>query len=434
MIVYALIVLIAILATVAVVKHMLIICEPDEVLVVSGRSHRAADGSTLGFRVLTAGRALVLPVIETVERMDASAVSVPMTVQGAYSEGGIPLNVQAVASIKISREPALLNNAVERFLGKPTHEIAEVAKETLEGHLRGVLATLTPEEVNEDRLKFAERLTSEASADLRKLGIQLDLLKIQAVSDERNYLDSIGRSRIAEIVRTAEIAESDAVRTATQVEAAAQSRGKVAEARAEAAVQQRREEVRAARAQLEAKAKSHEERAQQAGLQARAQAEQDLQRLRSELERVRLQADVSVPADIERQVAELNAEGEAAATAERGRAVAQSLAAVSTAWAECGPDAMDMVVAQRLPEIMERLSHAATGVIGQDVTVIDGGDGLALQSHVRAHPAAVASLMAEIRSTLGVDIGHALSGRSEVLSQPPVQPRPNHAPVELCEE
>src|SRR5690606_118167 len=171
-------------------------------------------------------------------------ISVPMSVHGAYSEGGIPLNVSAIANVKVSSDPALIGNAIERLLGKSSGEIARVSKETLEGHLRGVLATMTPEEVNEDRLKFAERLSDEAEPDLAKLGLQLDTLKIQQVSDDRSYLDSLGRSRIAELLREAEVAESDAVRMAEKTEAEAEARGQVAQSRANANVQRRQNEAR----------------------------------------------------------------------------------------------------------------------------------------------------------------------------------------------
>ncbi|MDD9934177.1 MAG: SPFH domain-containing protein [Myxococcales bacterium] len=425
MITTAIILASTVLLAVAIAKSLLHVCKPDEVLIFSGRSHRMADGTTVGFRTITAGRGVRIPILEEVGRMDTSAISVPMTVQGAYSEGGIPLSVQAVANVKISRQPTLLNNAVERFLGKSRDEIARIAKETLEGHLRGVLATLTPEEVNQDRLKFAERLGVEASSDLSKLGIQLDLLKIQAVSDDRNYLDSIGRKRIAEIVRTAEIAESDATRTAEQAEAAAEARGNVAQARAQAAVQRKAAEVREERARLEAVAKSREEQAEQAGLEAQAQAEQKLHAMRAELERVRLQADVTVPAEIERRVAELIAEAEAAPTAERGRAVAEAMATVSQAWQQCGPEAMDMVVAQRLPEIVERIGAAATAAQASDVSVIGAGDGLALGGAVRAYPAAIASLLSEVEAALGVDVGSLMRGDSATRSS--TAPQAAHA-------
>ena len=110
----------------------------------------------------------------------------------------------AVANVKISSDPKLIGNAIERFMGRDPIEIQRVAKETLEGHLRGVLATLTPEEVNEDRLKFANALVAEAEEDFVKLGLHLDTLKIQNVADPVNYLESIGRKRIAEVIRDAE--------------------------------------------------------------------------------------------------------------------------------------------------------------------------------------------------------------------------------------
>src|SRR5215208_444842 len=112
------------------------------------------------------GRGVRVPVVETVDRMDVSLISVPIAVTGAYSEGGIPLNVHAIANIKVSTDRRFVGNAIERFLGKPKTEIARVVKETLEGHLRGVLATMTPEELNQDRLKFARQLESSAKSDL----------------------------------------------------------------------------------------------------------------------------------------------------------------------------------------------------------------------------------------------------------------------------
>src|SRR5690606_10157355 len=94
--------------------------------------------------------------------------------------------------------------------GKSREEIRKIAKETLEGNLRGVMASLTPEELNEDKIKFAERLVDEAEEDLGRLGLTLDTLKIQNVWDDVSYLDSIGRIRNSEIQRNAAIAEAEA--------------------------------------------------------------------------------------------------------------------------------------------------------------------------------------------------------------------------------
>ena len=114
-----------------------------------------------------------------------------------------------MANVKIAGEEPTINNAIERFLGKPREEIIRIVKETLEGNLRGVLSTLTSEEVNEKKEAFAENLQAEAINDLQQLGVIVDTVKIQNVFDDVGYLNSIGRIRSAEIRRTARVAEAE---------------------------------------------------------------------------------------------------------------------------------------------------------------------------------------------------------------------------------
>lgn len=395
---------------VVVYGYLLRICRPNEILIFSGRKHRAEDGRTVGYRVVFGGRGTRIPLLETVHRMDVSLISVPIAVQGAYSEGGIPLNVHAIANIKIATEPLLVGNAIERLLGKGQKEIARLAKEMLEGHLRGVLATLTPEEVNEDRLKFARQLEASAKPDLEKMGLQLDVLKIQHIADERNYLESIGRHRIAEILRAAEVAESDAVRAAEQAEAAAGARGEVALTNANATVQRKQNELRQIKAEIDAEARAEEVRAEAAGQQARAEAELQLQRIRGELEQLRLEADVKIPAEVDAQVRELFAAGQAASIAADGEAMARSLAEVAAAWRDSGGKAMDMFVLQHLDAIFGDIANAARRVKVGEVNLIDGGDGKTIPSYAAAYPATMGSLLEQVTKTLGVDIAKVITG------------------------
>jgi flotillin len=412
-------VLLAVVLVLLAARALVHVCRPNEVLIFAGRAHLARDGGSVGFRVVSGGRAVRIPLLERVERMDVSLLSVPMTVTGAYSLGGIPLTVQAVANVKVSSEPEVLGNALERFLGLGRDTIAEVARETLEGHLRGVLATMTPEQVNEDRLTFADRLSEEAGEDLRQLGLQLDTLKIQHVSDERRYLDSIGRVRIAEVLREAEVAESDAVRSAEEAEAESKALAQVAEAQAEARIQQHHHALSEKRAGLEAQARSEEERALAAAEEARAEAEKVLQEVRAQVEELRLRADVIVPAEARRRARELEAAGAAAPVAENGRATAESLALVSEAWRDTGGHALEMFVLQHLEELLGTVASAASRVRVDAVSLLDSGDGATLASYLRAYPAAVAELLREVSSTLGVDISAVLSGPREP-PRPPV--------------
>jgi flotillin len=400
----------ALLLLLYVAVRLLHICRPNEILIFSGRKHTTPDGRSVGFRVVHGGRGFKLPVVEEVVRMDVSNISINMQVNGAYSEGGIPLSVAAVANVKVSTDKRFVGNAIERFLGVPRGEIARVAKETLEGHLRGVLATMTPEEVNEDRLKFAKHLQASAGPDLEKLGLQLDTLKIQHVEDDRQYLESLGRRRIAEILRAAAVAESDAVRSAEESEAGARARGQVALTKAQMAIQQKQNELRQIRAELDGQARAEEERAEAAGLQARAEAELELQQIRGELEQLRLEAEVTIPAEVERQVRELFAAGQAASIAADGEAMALSLAEVAAAWKDSGGRAMDMFVLQHLDAIFAEVARAARKVKVGEVNLLDGGDGRTIAAYAAAYPATVGALFKEITATLGIDVAKVISG------------------------
>jgi flotillin len=300
-----------------VMSRFLLICHPNEVVVLSGRARKMPDGSVVGYRIIKGGRALRVPVLEKAARMSLETIPLDLSVQNAYSKGGIPLRVEAIANVKIDSKEPTFGNAVERFLLKPAAEIHEIAKDTLEGNLRGVLATLTPEEVNEDRLKFAQNLIEEADADLKALGLQLDTLKIQNVSDEAGYLDSIGRRKTAEVISAARTTEAEKAAEAEEAEAEARQRAEVAKARAEQQIKTAQieveREVKTAKAQADAAARQAEAEqkalaeqteasAHQRAEVAKASADQTIRTARIEAER-----EVKVRnATAEQQVAQAN--------------------------------------------------------------------------------------------------------------------------------
>ena len=396
-------------------KSILVICPPNQVVIFSGRKRKLADGSQVGYRVVLGGRSVRVPILERVDRMSLLSIPIDLKVANAYSKGGIPLRVHAIANVKISSDPRVVGNAIERFLGRDPMEIARVAKESLEGHLRGVLANLTPEEVNEDRLKFATGLVDEAEADFRKLGLTLDTLKIQNVSDEANYLANIGRARIAMVLRDAEMAESLARSEASQGEAVSRRTGEVANQQAATEIAKKENELKTLKAQLEAKAKAAEETAVQAALQARAEAEQKLQAIRRQLEETRLQAEEVLPAQAAQQAAALAARGAAATIEENGWALAEVLKLMTTAWASAGPDAKDIFLIHNLEQILRTVVERVKALEVGEAHLLDGGDGSALASYVASYPAAVRSVLAEVSRTTGVDVVALLSpARPEV--------------------
>jgi flotillin len=389
---------------VAVVKGFLYICRPNEILIFAGRRHTLADGTSVGYKVVRQGWAMRIPVLQSVSRMDMRLFMVEVSVGNAYSKGGIPLDVQAIANVKVSSDPAFVRNAVERFLGMQSHEIALVARQTLEGVLREVLAQLTPEEVNEDRLKFAETLKVHAQDDFEKLGLELDVLKVQHVSDEQQYLQNLGRARIAVMIRDAQNAENEANQKIAEEQAGARQRAESALKKSEATVLQKRNLLRADLARMESQAKSIENEAAIAAETARATAEQELQRLRSELEKLRLECDVVLPAEAARLAAEARARGENAPLVENGKAAAEALRMVSAEWKVAGPNGREVYLLQQLRSFVE----AAVGRVAQtqvgELNIVDGGDGQAYAAFVANFPAAVARVMAETAHAVGVDV------------------------------
>ena len=407
--------LVGALALTAFLKTCLQICNPNEILILSGRKRKTKRGKSVGYRVIFGGHTVVIPILERVERMDMTTMPVPVEVRNAYSKGGIPLHIQAIANVKVSSNPSVVGNAIERFLGRSRNEIKRVARETLEGNLRGVVADLTPEQVNEDRLRFAERIAQDVSRDLSKLGLHLDTLKIQNVSDDVDYLNSIGRQQIAQIVRDAEIAESVTMGEADRIEADCQQQAEVSKTQAATVIQQKQNELRKVLAELEQRARSEEERTQAAAKEARARAEQQLQAVRAELERLRLDADQVLPAEAQRLAKEMQARGEAAALAENAKAAALVNEMLAEVWQETGVDATQVFLIQQIEMILQQAAEIPQRMTLEKVNVIDNGDGKSLASLLNVYPEIVRQFLSRVDETLGLDVTGTLN-RQQVLT------------------
>jgi flotillin len=389
---------VVVLFLIVTVKRLLWVSTPNEALIFAG-TQRALPGKTVGYRFVRGGRSLRRPFIERVEVMDLSMFTVMVHVTGAFSKGGIPLTVQGVANVKLPGEEPLLSNAVERFLGRSREEIYHIAKETLEGNLRGVLASLTPEEVNEDKMRFANTLLEEAEHDMSRVGLVLDTLKIQNVTDEVNYLSSIGRIRGATVNQEQAIAEAEARADAAVQQASNWARSEIAKLEADIIIAQQETQKRIADATSRREALIREARGEVAAQIAQVRAEIEKQRARALQEKRRLEADVVQPALAAQRAAEEQARGEAAALLERGRAEAESLRKLVESYRLGGGGARDVLALQSLLPMLAQVagSHHALKIKKLSVLPADQSPGGEL-----ARKAIGAS--EQIKAATGVDL------------------------------
>ena len=395
----------------ALAKQFLFICKPHELLVVSGRKHDLPGGKSLNFTVIQAGRHWRLPFLQSVKRMDVRLIPIELQVVRCLSMGGIPLDVHAIANVKITSDPRYVYNAVERFLDLPLENIRTAAKQTLEGLLRGVIAQLTPEQVNQDRIEFANRLVEMTESDFQKMGLHLDTLKVLRVEDEAQYLVNLGRTQIANALRDAEMVESKTGQEIAQEEATASQASAIAQKQCDIGVVQKRNELRTVTGQLEGKAQAVEREAKVAAEQARAEAEQELQSVRLQLETKRLYTEVVLPAEAEQVARKLIAEGEAALPRELGMANAQVVTELSQALAVAGPKARELFVLSQLDKFVAQVADKVRGVDIGSVQVIDGGDGQAFAAIAASYPASVVRVLGTLNALTGVDVSGMLSGK-----------------------
>lgn len=396
-----------------VIKNLYHICPPSEVLIFAGGKRRLADGREVGYRLVKGGSSIQTPLLEKTYRMNLTNMIIDLKVVNAYSKGGIPLTVDGVANIKIAGEEPTIHNAIERLLGKSRKDIEKLAQETLEGNLRGVLASLTPEQVNADKITFAKTLLEEAEDDLEKLGLVLDSLQIQNISDDVRYLDSIGRKQQAELLRDARIAEAKAqaesiIRSSENERITALRRIQRDLEIAKADAERRVRDALTKRVALIAEAESL------VGAEiARTQAELAVQTERIKQIEQQLQADTIAPAEAESKRAIAIAKANAAQIIEDGKAQAEGIRKLAESWKSAGDSAREIFLLQKLDVLLKAMASSIPEVNVKNITFVDANSG---------SPATrMAAFIEQLRQTTGLDVTEILKrlGEGEAITANP---------------
>jgi flotillin len=205
---------------------------PNEAMIISGRKHRitGADGQAeqVGFRIRKGGGAFIIPFIERVDILSLEVISLDIQTPEVFTKLGVPVRVDGVAQIKVRGDEMSIRTAAEQFLGKNAEEIRMIAQQTVEGHLRAILGTMTVEEIYKNRDQFAQNVQNVATGDMANMGLQIISFTLRDIKDSQGYLDALGKPRIAEVKRDAIIAQAEADRDATIKSAAAKQEGEKA--------------------------------------------------------------------------------------------------------------------------------------------------------------------------------------------------------------
>jgi flotillin len=476
--------LLGLFAAMALFARNYIKVPPSTVAIFFGRKHSFKDDkgntATVGFRIVRGGAALRVPVLEQVAYLSLNIISIPLRIQKAYTKEGVAVTVEAVANVKIAGDDVSLRGAAERFLGMSGDQIKGVIFQTLEGHLRAILGTLTVEEINADRQAFAQKMTDEAAVDLKKMGVNIDILTIQQISDEQGYLDALGKKRTAEVKRDAIIGEALATRDAMIRSAQADQEGKTKRYEADVAIAQSMRDKESRQAEFDAAVQAKQKEAEQAGPLATAIARQRVTEQETKIEQIRkqqevlvqeqeaarkekeLQATVVKPAEAERQAAILRAEGEKQATVIRaeatqkelefegageaakieriGRAEAAKVLAIgeaeaevikkkllaeaeglqskAAAWKNFNEAAVINMVVEKMPELAQAFATQLAGI--DKINIIEMGNGAGGSGGVNKVMSTVGggmtAMLAMLKDQFGVDIAKLMQAKTEAAT------------------
>ena len=187
-------------------------CPPDQIMVIYGRTERTADGRPKPSKTLHGGASLVWPLIQDYAYISLKPMTINIDLRGALSLQNIRINVPSTFTIGVSTEPSIMANAAERLLGFRVEDIEEMAKEIIFGQLRLTVATLTIEQINQDRDSFLELIQKNVGQEMRKVGLYLINVNIADITDESDYIESIGKKAASTAVEQARVDVANAER------------------------------------------------------------------------------------------------------------------------------------------------------------------------------------------------------------------------------
>jgi flotillin len=404
-------------------------CPSDQILVVYGKVGEGTDGFRSA-KCIHGGAAFIWPVIQDYEFLDLKPISIEVKLTNALSKQNIRVDVPSSFTVGITTEPGIMANAAERLLGLSKQQIHDLAKDIIFGQLRLVVATMDIEEINSNRDKFLANVSSNVEAELKKIGLKLINVNVTDIKDESGYIEALGkeaaakaindaRRSVAEKNRDGSIGEADAHQDERTRVAALHAQAKIGEANASrderikiadanAIAVEGENESRVTIANSEAKRREAEAEANRIAIAAEKvkeadalresyAAEQEAEKVRAFRDEATQRANVIIPAEIAKKRAEIDAEAEAEMLRRRARGEADAIFAKMDAEARgiyevlskqaegfkqlvaaagnSSEDAVKIMIADKLPDLVKLQAEAIKNIKIDKVTVWDSGQG-----------------------------------------------------------
>jgi len=187
-------------------------------------------------KIVVGGRTFVMPFLQRAQILSLEVMTLTVNTARVYTKAGVALSVDGVAQVKVARGEEAIRTAAQQFLGKTPQLIADIALQTLEGHQRAMLGTMTVEDIYQDRDAFATQVREVASTDMANMGMEIVSFTIRDIQDEHGYLEALGVRRTSEVKRDASIGQAEADRDATIRSAQASQESEAAKYTADTAV------------------------------------------------------------------------------------------------------------------------------------------------------------------------------------------------------
>ncbi len=382
-------------------------CPPDKIMVIYGKVGADKNGNARSSKCIHGGAAFIWPLVQAFTYLDLTPLSISVDLKSALSRQNIRIDVPSIFTVGISTEPTVMENAAERLRNLKMQEIQELAKDIIFGQLRLVIATMNIEEINTDRDKFLEAISRNVEGELKKIGLRLINVNVTDISDESGYIIALGKEAAAKAINDAKISVAEANKAGSIGEANAkmEERVRVAQAESEAIKGENKAKAEIAKTQAELREKEAEalklavtaEKVQAAkALEESYAAEQQAEISRAAKEKATQEADVIVSSEIDKRQKEIEADAEAEQMRRKAKGEADAIyakmeaeargireklskqaegldALVKAAGGEAN-DAVRLMLADKIEQLVAEQVEAIKNIKIDKVTVWDGGE------------------------------------------------------------